>query len=159
MALIGLAQIFSLHFFACLFLPWTPKESLHPAVPLALLNIVIVLIYSSVLATVLCAVFSPMVLLPGVGICWWRHGRFRDKFMYRTIRGRYNDMKRELVDARRIHEALFPKPVQDGTVRFNYCYEPMRQIGGDFLFRRYSPSPHGPEPRLSVAIIDVTGHG
>jgi serine phosphatase RsbU (regulator of sigma subunit) len=79
--------------------------------------------------------------------------------MYRTIKGRYNDMKRELVDARRIHEALFPKANPEGPVRFNYCYEPMRQIGGDFLFRRYGVSPHGERPMLSVAIIDVTGHG
>lgn len=159
MLVTGLGQIFSLHFFACLFLPWTPRESLKPVLPLVALTLVLAAIYSGWLALVLTIVFAPIVLLPGVGVCWWRHGRFRDKFMYRTIKGRYNDMKRELVDARRIHEALFPKPNPEGAVRFNYCYEPMRQIGGDFLFRRYGVSPHGEQPMLSVAIIDVTGHG
>jgi serine phosphatase RsbU (regulator of sigma subunit) len=159
MAVLGLSQILFMHFFACLFLPWTPKESLRPAVPLLAVNLVMVMVYSGWVAILLTAIFSPIVLLPGVGVCWWRHGRFRDRFMYRTIRGRYYDMKRELVDARRIHEALFPKQGDEGAVRFRYCYEPMRQIGGDFLYRRYSPSAHGPLPTLSVAIIDVTGHG
>jgi serine phosphatase RsbU (regulator of sigma subunit) len=159
MSVVGLGQIFSLHFFACLFLPWTPRESLKPVIPLVVMTVVLVMIYSGWIAILLTIIFAPIVLLPGVGVCWWRQGRFKDKFMSRAIRGRYNDMKRELVDARRIHEALFPKDNREGPVQFNYCYEPMRQIGGDFLFRRYGPSPHGTDPRLSVAIIDVTGHG
>ena len=73
------------------------------------------------------------------------------------LRGRYTQMKRELTDAQRIHEALFPKPINEGPVHFSYLYEPMRQIGGDFLYTHK----HGEEADapLSVVIIDVTGHG
>lgn len=158
----GLNTIFVSHFFAALFIPWTPRESVRPLIPLmAVVGSVLLglAIFGAGWPALLMLVLMPLVGIPGWLICVWRHGRFRDKFMYRTIKGRYADMKRELVDARRIHEALFPKPNPDGSVRFNYCYEPMRQIGGDFLFRRYGPSEHGPAPMLSVAIIDVTGHG
>lgn len=158
----GLNTIFFAHFFAALFIPWTPRESIRPLIPLMSVVGAVLLglaIFGAGWLALLMLVVMPMVGVPGWLICVWRHGRFRDKFMYRTIKGRYNDMKRELVDARRIHEALFPKSNSDGPVRFNYCYEPMRQIGGDFLFRRYGPSLHGSMPMLSVAIIDVTGHG
>lgn len=158
----GINSIFVGHFFAALFIPWTPRESIKPLIPLMSVVGVVLLalaIFGAGWPAILMLVLMPLVGVPGWLICVWRHGRFRDKFMYRTIKGRYADMKRELVDARRIHEALFPASSTDGAVRFTYCYEPMRQIGGDFLFRRYGPSEHGTEPMLSVAIIDVTGHG
>lgn len=158
----GLNTIFVTHFFAALFIPWTPRESIRPLIPLMGVVGTVLLglgIFGGGWPAFLMLLLMPVVGVPGWLICVWRHGRFRDKFMYRTIKGRYNDMKRELVDARRIHEALFPKSNMDGAVRFHYCYEPMRQIGGDFLFRRYGPSSHGELPALSVAIIDVTGHG
>ncbi len=158
----GLQTIFLTHFFAALFIPWTPREAIRPLIPLMSVVGAVLLglaIFGAGWPALLMLLLMPLVGVPGWLICVWRHGRFKDKFMSRAIRGRYNDMKRELVDARRIHEALFPKSHLEGPVQFNYCYEPMRQIGGDFLFRRYSPSPHGDDPRLSVAIIDVTGHG
>ncbi len=158
----GVQTIFVSHFFAALFIPWTPRESIRPLIPLMSVvgaALVGLAIFGAGWPALLLLVLMPFVGVPGWLICVWRHGRFKDKFMTRAIRGRYNDMKRELVDARRIHEALFPKDNREGPVQFNYCYEPMRQIGGDFLFRRYGPSPHGADPRLSVAIIDVTGHG
>jgi sigma-B regulation protein RsbU (phosphoserine phosphatase) len=76
-----------------------------------------------------------------------------------ALRGRYAEMRRELVDARRIHEALFPLPVEEGPVRFRYVYEPMRQLGGDYLFARFVPSPHGEQPAFNLLVFDVTGHG
>jgi sigma-B regulation protein RsbU (phosphoserine phosphatase) len=67
---------------------------------------------------------------------------------------RYRDVRRELVDARRIHEALFPREITQGPVQFSYRYEPMQQIGGDFIFV------HEAAPgKLNVILLDVTGHG
>lgn len=157
---IGLWSIFVTHFFACLFLPWTPKESLKPIVPLLVLNAVLTIVYASGwLSPVLTIAFSPLVAAPGAGIVWWRHSRLHQRVHYGALRRRYGEMRQELTDARRIHEALFPEPVEDGPLRMIYRYQPMRQIGGDYLFSRFSPSPHGAVPRLSVAIVDVTGHG
>ncbi len=156
----GLWSIFVTHFFACLFLPWTPKESLKPVVPLLVLNALLTIVYASGwLTPVLTIAFSPLVAAPGAGIVWWRHSRLHTRVHYGALRRRYGEMRQELTDARRIHEALFPEPVEEGPLRMIYRYQPMRQIGGDYLFSRFSPSPHGPTPRLSVVIVDVTGHG
>ncbi len=67
-----------------------------------------------------------------------------------------------------------------GPLRFTYRYEPMRQIGGDYLYARLCPSDSGPDAgshagreggagdgtsnssgggALSVVVLDVTGHG
>lgn len=157
---IGLWSIFVTHFFACLFLPWTPRESIKPVVPLLALNAILTIVYASgVLFPVLTIAFSPLVAAPGAAIVWWRHSRLHQRVHYGALRRRYGEMRQELTDARRIHEALFPAPVEEGPLRMIYRYQPMRQIGGDYLFSRFSPSPHGPQPRLSVAIVDVTGHG
>ncbi len=155
-----LSSIFFTHFFACLFLPWTPRESLRPIIPLLILHALLVIVYaSSWVAPTVAILLSPFVAVPGALICWWRHSRFHSRFQYGALRRRYGEMKQELTDARRIHEALFPAPITEGPVRMHYRYEPMRQIGGDYLYTRFCPSPRGERAMLSVVILDVTGHG
>ncbi len=163
----SLAEIFFAHFFACLFLPWTPRESIRPLIPLLILSAVITIIYlDGWLAIALTIVLSPLIAVPGGLICWWRHSRFRSRFHYRALRGRYSQMKQELTDARRIHEALFPAPITNGSLRFNFVYQPMRQIGGDFLYIHRFPGLAAVDDKaspdvepLNIVIIDVTGHG
>lgn len=47
-----------------------------------------------------------------------------------------------------------------GPVRVLYSYEPMREIGGDFLFvRPLSFPPSAPAGPVLAVLIDVTGHG
>lgn len=153
-----MANVFVTHLFACLFLPWTPLESFRPLLPLLGLNAVIALLSSDGwLATALSIGLSPFIGVPGALICWYRHSRFREQFTIKALRGRYSEMKRELVDARRIHEALFPHPVDSGPVRFCYRYEPMRQIGGDYLYAFLPGGLRGTV--LSLVVMDVTGHG
>ena len=102
--------------------------------------------------------FSPLVASPGAGLCWWRHSRFRDEVTTRLVRGRYVEMRRELTDARKIHESLFPKMLVDGPITFSYFYEPMRQIGGDYLYVQTLPG-ESSRGGLQMVIMDVTGHG
>lgn len=155
-----LSGIFFTHFFACMFLPWTARESIRPIVPLLVLHALLVIVYASGWVGPLVAILaSPFVAVPGAAICWWRQSRFHSRFQYGALKRRYGEMRQELTDARRIHEALFPKPIEEGPVRLHYRYEPMRQIGGDYLYSRFCPSPRGPMPMLSVVILDVTGHG
>lgn len=157
----GLWSIFVTHFFACCFLPWTPRESFRPIVPLLALNAVILLFYisASYVAVPIAIVLSPLVAAPGAGICWWRGSKIRDSFTLNVLKGRYSEIKRELVDARRIHESLFPAPFSDQAVALDYRYEPMRQIGGDYLYARQIRAPHTPRDFTHVIIVDVTGHG
>lgn len=154
-----------MHILASLFIPWTARESILPLAPLLVIYAVIALFFFGDVGLggrIAAVAVAPLAGAPGVAIASWRHGRFRHRFHYRMLRGRYGEMKRELLDARRIHESLFPEPIESGAVRLDYRYEPMRQIGGDFLFTHVFPSldPHseGREP-VSVIIIDVTGHG
>jgi hypothetical protein len=158
----GIWQIFVAHFFACLFLPWTPRESARPLVPLLAINAVITLIYMIVdgswLIGSLIILLSPLIGTPGMGICWWRHSRLREGFHSKLVMRRYGEMRQELVNARQIHESLFPKPCTEGPARFSYRYEPMRQIGGDYLYASRWNRPDA-EHALSLVIIDVTGHG
>lgn len=170
-ALAGLASIFSTHFFACLFLPLTPKECVRPLIPLLALNAILTIGYVIfVLAfrdggwgvvALGCAIvaFSPVIGMPGYFVIWWRDSRFREGFTNKVLRGRYNEMRRELVDARRIHESLFPRAVVDGPLHFRYAYEPMRQIGGDYLFSKLAHIEDGRHGILNLVVLDVTGHG
>src|SRR5207253_7984992 len=57
------------------------------------------------------------------------------------------------------HEALFPAPIAHGPLRFEYRYQPMLQIGGDYLYSRFSPSTGGAAPAFNLLLMDVTGHG
>lgn len=157
-----LSSVFVTHLLASLFIPWTPREAVRPLIPLLALFAIITLFLGeqSIVLRVVWVVASPLVGLPGILWCAWRASRFRDRFHSRVLRRSYREMKRELVDARRIHEDLFPAPITDGAVHFIYKYEPMRQIGGDFLYAHRFPGIDGPEKEpLSVVMIDVTGHG
>lgn len=157
-------NLFFAHFFAALFIPWTPREAIAPLIPLLALNAVLALSLKLLnnsdtwLDTILAITLSPLVGVPGTLICWWRHSSYRKKFHYRMLRGRYGEIKQELTDARRIHEALFPAPISDGPVRMDYIYEPMRQIGGDYFFTRHTLRDDG-SAVLNLILIDVTGHG
>ncbi len=141
------------HIVASFFIPWTAREALIPFGPVLLAMVVISAVRDG-LGGVAGALFVVFVIAaPGTLIALWQSDRHRTSFQNRFLRKSYTSMKRELVDARRIHEDLFPAELEDGPVRVRYAYEPMQQIGGDYLFIRSTPS------STSVVLIDVTGHG
>ncbi len=152
------------HVIACGLLPWTPAQALRPLFFLLPLQAAMLVIsHKAGWTRDLVWIFLTIVfLLPGLLIAWLKTTRRMGEFKMRFLQNRYGQMRRELVDARRIHEALFPKPIADGPLCFAYSYEPMRQIGGDYLYARFSPPPietgEG-EPALNILLIDVTGHG
>ncbi len=156
-----MAGIFLTHVLACAFLPWTPRECVRPLWPLLVAYAVVSLIFmpGRAGAVLVSVALCPLVALPGLAICWWRHSRFKDRFLLRALHGRYGEMRRELTDARRLHEALFPRPEARGTLAFDYRYAPARQIGGDFVYARFHQAGYDHEPTLSIVLLDVTGHG
>ena len=157
------------HFMACVFLPWSWNESLRPFVPMYLINAVgIVALWiinreSFNLYSVPFLIFYGLTcvgaVLPGIGIAYWRHNRFAQDFTLKAVAGRYGEMRRELTGAQRIHEQLFPQPEVRGSVRFDYRYQPMRLIGGDYLYARFITTDDRHEPELLCLLLDVTGHG
>lgn len=88
----------------------------------------------------------------------FERSRMVDTIM-RVLQDKYENTERELSDARRVHESMFPEPVLDGMLRLRYRYEPMDQIGGDFLFLHRAKKSQSGQRNISVVIIDVTGHG
>lgn len=158
----SIASVLIAHLAASLFIPWSPREAERPLVPLIVAYVLMTLIFSEATWLVKLALIfgSPLVGVPGVLIAVWRTSRFRNRFQTRVLRRSYGQMKRELVDARRIHEDLFPPPTTNGAVRLAYRYEPMGQIGGDFLYaHRFPGVDDGDDEPLSMVMIDVTGHG
>lgn len=152
---LGLFGILLTHTLACIFLPWSPLQAIRPVVPLLVIYALIVAFFksNSVEIKLFQIALSWFVPSPGVLIAWLKTGRRLEQHKMKFLAQRYSEVRRELVDARRIHQSLFPDPITDGPVRFNYRYEPMRQIGGDFLFVRQTGH------CTSVVLMDVTGHG
>ncbi|MCC6662030.1 MAG: serine/threonine-protein phosphatase [Phycisphaerales bacterium] len=160
--LVGLGASTALMTGALLLVPMTLRELLRIAGPA-------LGVYAVVLFTVLrpgWGVGLSLLLLfalaaaPGVAWSRWRYREFDERFRAGELRGRLGEISSELAYARRLHEALFPPPIERGAVRMSYVYEPMREIGGDFLFAHPLAFPPSGEPGpLSVALIDVSGHG
>lgn len=160
------------HFSACLFLPWTARESLRPMIPLlvawAVFRIVsggaegLVVVETGVAPglgsslgyAALEILASPLVLVPGMLVCWirqwWLRRRFGREFAGRQLRS----LRQEIKQARRIHDSLFPQPFDADGVRFDYAFVPARDLGGDFLhlLRREDGA-------IFLTFLDVTGHG
>lgn len=163
----GMWGVLLTHVLACSFLPWTAIQALGPIVVLVLVNAIAVVLgtrpnalgETPVPKMVISIGLSPFVGLPGVLICWLRHSRRVEQFKMRALATRYGEFRRELTDARKIHESLFPAQRASGEIHFHYLYEPMRQIGGDYLFVASSPSDDGRREVLSFVVVDVTGHG
>ena len=144
------------HLFMCLFIPWTPSRAAKPLIILAPIWIIATLLLEGVTAGLIfraCFV-GPVVSGTGLLVCWLRTSRLRSLIERRIMQREVASVRQELVDARRIHETRFPAPITDGHVRLHFSYEPMRQIGGDFLHVHRNPN-----GVIHAAIIDVTGHG
>lgn len=150
------------HLVACLVIPWKPIESLVPIAPLLFVFMAAVSIEflgggSDGWMVLLVLLLILLVVGPGVLVCWVRSAWFTDRFQGHAYRERYEEIAAELDLARRIHERLFPMPSRHGPLKIDYAYEPMRSIGGDFLFVRRIGG-IGITP-LHIVVIDVTGHG
>ncbi|MFO0829042.1 MAG: SpoIIE family protein phosphatase [Phycisphaerales bacterium] len=153
-----LASIAFWHLMATLFLPWTPRESLRPLAPLllawAVWHTTLGLREARWVATPLEVLGAPLVLLPGILVAHWRLTRHRSHFRREARRKFFVSMRRELQQARQIHESLFPKTFDDGTFRFEFRYRPAQEIGGDFV---HVWTDH--VGAIHFTILDVTGHG
>lgn len=162
------------YFIASCVFPWSPRQALWPALIVlgsnALSKIFIernffgwwgedVLTGNERVLAIFGLVMTPLFTGPGMIVCWIRHSVRLGKFRYAFIQQRYGNLRQELAYARSIHEGLFPLPRTTGSVRFNYQYEPTRQIGGDFLHSAIGPTDDGRDERVSLVILDVTGHG
>ncbi|MFG0305456.1 MAG: PP2C family protein-serine/threonine phosphatase [Phycisphaerales bacterium JB040] len=148
------------HFIACCVFPWRPRQAMIPILIVLPVSLVSKLTIEggSVVPQIFLTAFVAAMTTPGVLVSWWKHSQRLQTTSNKFLTQRYGMLRQELAYARQIHEAMFPEPKLDGGVRFNYRYEPMRQIGGDYLHAHVVRNDDGTE-RLSLVILDVTGHG
>ncbi len=147
------------HLIACLVFPWTVRQALIPIAIILPVSALSRILFEggSVPGTIGGSVFVLFMMTPGVVICGIRHSQRVQKASNRFLNQRYGMLRQELAYARQVHEALFPTPKPDGPVCFSYKYEPMRQIGGDYLYA-HTCTRDGRE-LFNVVLLDVTGHG
>jgi serine phosphatase RsbU (regulator of sigma subunit) len=149
------------HFVASTLFPWSAGQAVRPAVIVLVVSAISTLTIEggTLAAHVIGIAFSPFVVAPGILFCWGRHSRRMERFRHSFVDQRYGVLRQELAYARAIHEALFPQPKTNGSVRLAYRYEPMRQIGGDYLHATVCPTDDGRDEKMSLVLMDVTGHG
>lgn len=162
-ALAGFTAVFVLHFVGSLLIPLSWREAMTPVLILWVVASGIALVVhptSLWWVKVLAIATFPLTGLPGVWWSWMSYQRLGERFHSRVLGEKYAELSSELVYARRIHESLFPVSLERGPVKVAYHYEPMRDIGGDFLFIHPSAYSHGAGLRpVSIVLIDVSGHG
>lgn len=162
LGLSAMAVFFVFHGLASLLVPMRARESLRMIAPATLayaLTIALMLRFTPVGWAGMVALFI-LVTLPGLFWSRWRYREFDERFRSGELRGKLGELTQELSYARQIHEALFPPPIERGPVRIAYRYEPMREIGGDFLFvSPLSFPPARPAGPVHLVLIDVSGHG
>lgn len=158
-ALMAVWVAVSVHLLACLFMPWTVRESLVPAAAIGTSFAIVVaadLMVGQItwfwVALIVPALVSALV--PGTALCWWRYSRFRGEYRLQFESERYQELRTELSAARRIHDSSLPPQITTGPVHVTYAYRPMRDIGGDLLVSR-----EWPDGRRLIVLVDVTGHG
>mgnify|MGYP002382312385 CR=1 FL=1 len=144
------------HLFASFFVALSPREALIPVLPITVAYILTMLwlVNGPALSKEIMIGVWPLAAAPGLVWCTWRYHKFVESFRWTFLRSRLGDLRQDLADARRVHESLFPAPIDDGVIRVNFAYEPMRDIGGDYLFARRRE-----DGTVVVVLVDVAGHG
>ena len=159
---LGSAALFALaHVVCALMLPWRPKHALLPAAVWVMASALVTLVEEPMR---LMGVGSTLALTmaaggPGVVISAIRDVGSTERAAAIGAAHQFQEVNKDLLDARRIHEGAFPDAVRDGSLQFTYEYHPMSQIGGDYLHAHRGGGASSAEPALSLALLDVTGHG
>jgi sigma-B regulation protein RsbU (phosphoserine phosphatase) len=149
-------RLLMIHLIGSLFLPWTAREAFKVLLGLSGLAVLsnLLFVQDTLGHRVFEILLLPLAGVPGLLFCRFRHSRFRSKFTIEHLVRRYGRLQLELEQARRIHEMLFPNEMTEGPFQLRYRYEPLQQIGGDYLFVHRDAA-----DRLNLVVLDVTGHG
>lgn len=157
-------RLFLHHLLPALFLGWTVREALVLFVPLLLIEATLSVIVHLQMPEAHPNLPTDLLLLglcgvPGAVVCWVRHRGMGRSTRSEVYRDAWDTISREIRDARKLHESLFPDPIDNGPLRLKYAYRPMNQLGGDYLHARLCPGRAEGQSALLCVLIDVTGHG
>jgi len=154
----GIVDIVVLQLVAAAIMPWSAKEVTLPFGLLLLVWAVTFLVPRAsdmeILDRVVIVILSSFLLLPGAGLAEWRRRR-REEDAERLMLGRrVESFGGELSRARIVHDAMFP-PAFTGHVAFEYEYQPIAEIGGDYVHTHVCSE----TGRVTLTLLDVAGHG
>ncbi|HLP84586.1 MAG TPA: PP2C family protein-serine/threonine phosphatase [Phycisphaerales bacterium] len=147
---------------ACLLIPMPMRESSRFSLPAWLLIplTLALIVQATTRQTIGYSILGAVVMLLPMLWSAWRYREMDARFTSHQRLAKFEEVASELAYARRIHEALFPPFITRGPIRVAYTYEPMREIGGDFLFvwPLHAPPSQSDAP-ITIVLIDVSGHG
>jgi serine phosphatase RsbU (regulator of sigma subunit) len=154
----GIVDLFVLHLVTCFIMPWKPREAALPFVPLLLAWAAAFLVPTAaamdILDRVVGVIVSPLILIPGSVVASWRVRRRDETAERRELQDRVQLFGGELSRARIVHDAMFPRPFT-GHVAFEYEYQPIQEIGGDYVHTYVCPE----SGKVTLTLLDVAGHG
>ncbi len=155
----GGLDVLVLHAAAAATVPWSPKDALRSGVWLLLgFDFAILILESSpfdITTRAVIVILSPVLLAPGALIAFLRYQRLRERFDFEMLGRQVETTRDNITRARIVHDAMFPDTHDDGYVTFQYIYNPIAEMGGDYVHFHFSPTTH----RVSMTLLDVAGHG
>lgn len=144
---------------AATLVPWTSAQAAAATAPafLAWLPLLFLVPNSSLdlFAKVAVAIAGAIVACVPIGIGLWNERRFEEDEERAALSREVSHTREELGRARIVHDAMFKPPLEEGPVEVTYRYDPLREIGGDFVHILRDQR----TGRVTTTIIDVSGHG
>ena len=155
----GIVDITLLHLAACMTIPWSWKDSVVPFIPLLLIWALVMLVPDAgswdIFDRVVVVIMSGFVLAPGALIASWRKKRWGEDIERLQLGEQVRNIGGELTRARIVHDAMFPRDYDDGHICFEYEYDPIHEIGGDYVHLHVCPN----TGKVFLTLLDVAGHG
>ncbi len=148
--------------FACaaaLLLPWTVGEAAAATLPAFLVWLVLLFVVPNgsidPFGRLALGVAGVVVAAVPMWLGFLNQRRWEEDDERAALSREVSHTRDELGRARIVHDAMFKPPLEDGPIEVSYRYDPLREIGGDFVHILRCPR----TSRVTTTVIDVSGHG
>jgi len=155
----GILDVVLLQGIAALLMPWSARESILSSAALLLIWGVTFIVPAGargeLIDRLVGVIVSPLALAPAAMLCDWRRRRREDMEERKRLDRRVELMGGELSRARIVHDAMFPRPFSGEPIALDYVYEPIQEIGGDYVHVHRNAK----TGVTMLTMLDVAGHG
>jgi serine phosphatase RsbU (regulator of sigma subunit) len=148
--------------FACaaaLIMPWSATDAATATLPAFLVWLLVLFVVPNnaiePFGRVALAFAGVVVAAIPVWLGYLSERKFEDDNERAALSREVSHTRDELGRARIVHDAMFRPPLEGGPVEVTYRYDPLREIGGDFVHILRCPR----TDRVTTTVIDVSGHG
>ncbi len=144
---------------AALIMPWSATDAATATLPAFLVWILLLFVVPNsaveAFGRVALAVAGIVVAAIPVWLGYLTDRKSQDDDERAALSREVSHTRDELGRARIVHDAMFRPPLAEGPVEVSYRYDPLREIGGDFVHILRCPR----SDRVTTTVIDVSGHG